>query len=201
MLGGIVALAGLVTAIASLAWLHLQPTGLSPLRNPVSQYGITKYRIGYRVATIAQAVMGVALAIGIHDRFQGQHRSLIVVLLIVYAGARAVISWYPMDAPGATPSATGSAHRLLALLAFASVAYAAIRLGAALQDTAHWHSLAVVSTALGFAMVATLLGMSLSRSTPSIRARFGAVERLYYGLAFAWLGLFAVACVVGGGSG
>jgi len=199
VIGGVVALAGLVTAAASLTWLHLQPTGLSALRNPVSQYGITKYRIGYRVATIAQGAVGVALAIGIHDRFHGQNRSLILVLLVVYAGTRAVISWYPMDSPGAPGTTTGVAHRLLAFAAFASVAYAAIRLGSALKDQTHWHSLAPFSTGLGFAMVAALLGMALARSNPSIRARFGAVERAYYVLAFAWLAMVAVACIVGGG--
>lgn len=29
--------------------LHLLPTGLSPVRNAVSQYGITRYRQGYRI--------------------------------------------------------------------------------------------------------------------------------------------------------
>jgi len=36
-------LLGLVAVVSSLAFLNVAPTGLSPVRNPVSQYGITRY--------------------------------------------------------------------------------------------------------------------------------------------------------------
>jgi hypothetical protein len=53
---GMIALAALAVTVASLGYLHLAPTGLSPIRNAVSQYGITPFRTGYRAATIAFAV-------------------------------------------------------------------------------------------------------------------------------------------------
>jgi hypothetical protein len=62
---GWVDLAGLGIAVGALVYLHLAPTELSPLQNPVSQYGITPYRAGYRVQTIGLAVGGAAAAIGI----------------------------------------------------------------------------------------------------------------------------------------
>ena len=63
--GGWLDLAGLTAAVVSLTYLHLAPTGLSPLRNAVSQFGITEYRAGYRAATVALAVAGLGAAIGL----------------------------------------------------------------------------------------------------------------------------------------
>jgi hypothetical protein len=45
-LAGLVGEAGLTSTLAFLAYLHVAPTGLSPLRNAMSQYGITAYRAG-----------------------------------------------------------------------------------------------------------------------------------------------------------
>ena len=56
---GVIALLALAVTVASLTWLHVEPTGLSAVRNPVSQYGITRFRIGYRVATLAFAAAGL----------------------------------------------------------------------------------------------------------------------------------------------
>jgi len=55
---GLIALLALAVTAASLGYLHLAPTGLSPVRNAVSQYGITPFRAGYRVATIAFGAAG-----------------------------------------------------------------------------------------------------------------------------------------------
>ncbi|MDA8199230.1 MAG: hypothetical protein M0Z54_07355 [Thermaerobacter sp.] len=52
----LLALLGLGGTVGSLLYLHLVPTGLSPIQNPVSPYGITPYRGGYRAATLAFAL-------------------------------------------------------------------------------------------------------------------------------------------------
>ena len=41
-LAGVIALVALGTVIASLGYLHLAPTGLSPVRNAVSQSGLPR---------------------------------------------------------------------------------------------------------------------------------------------------------------
>jgi hypothetical protein len=68
---GVIALLALAVTVASLGWLHVEPTGLSPVRKAVSQYGITPFRVGYRVATIAFAAAGIALAVGISRAARG----------------------------------------------------------------------------------------------------------------------------------
>ncbi|HLW94228.1 MAG TPA: DUF998 domain-containing protein [Solirubrobacteraceae bacterium] len=192
-IAGAIALVALAGVLASLGYLHLAPTGLSPIRNPVSQYGITPQRAGYRVATITFAGAGAALAVGI-DRALGSRAASVVVLLAIFAAARAAISWFPMDAPGAPPTGTGHAHRLLATAAFGGATAAAFKLASLLGDGGRWHGLAPVSYALGALMAACLAGLLLGRSYPALRARFGLVERGFYVSAIAWFAVFSVAC-------
>jgi hypothetical protein len=194
---GIISLLALAAVVASLAYLHLAPTGLSPARNAVSQYGITSFRAGYRVATIAFAVSGLTLAAGLASAVQGHGRVQVVILLLVFAAARAVISWFPMDAPGAALTQTGRAHGWLAIAAFAGAALAALRLANVLARQARWHSLGPLSAGLGWLMVAVLLTLALTRSSAAGRAWFGAIERVFYGAAIAWFAVFSCACAFG----
>jgi hypothetical protein len=190
---GVTALLALAVAAASLGWLHLEPTGLSPVRNAVSQYGITAFRAGYRVVTIAFGAAGIALAAGISQAIAGRGHA-VAVLLVIFAIARAAISWFPMDMPGADRTPTGQMHGLLAIGAFASVTLAAFRLAGALSGQDRWHSLAPVSTALECAMGAFLITLALARALPAVRARFGAIERGFYLSAITWFAVFAYAC-------
>ena len=120
MTAGVVSLIAVAVTVASLAWLHAQRTGLSWVRNPVSEYGITPFRSGYRVATIAFGVAGLALAIGI-DRAIADHGSVgVVALLVLFGVTRGAISWFPMDAPGTSRTSTGVIHFVLAFVAFLS---------------------------------------------------------------------------------
>ena len=56
-----------------------------------------------------------------------------VVSLVVFGCARIVISWFPMDAPGAERTAHGTAHWLLAVVTFAAITSAAFELRHALS--------------------------------------------------------------------
>ena len=193
---GIIALVALAATVTSLGWLHLQPAKLSPIRDPVSQYGITGYRAGYRAATVAFGAAGLAPAVGISEAL-GARGLAAVILLVVFAITRAVISWFPMDAPGIKWTRTGWTHFVLAFICFASVLAAASVLGAVLSHPGTWHALAPISTALGYAMTACLALFGLAQTVPALRARFGAIERGFYLLAITWCAVFAVACAAG----
>jgi hypothetical protein len=65
LVGAVLVLTGLSVGLASLVALHFLPTGMSPLRNAVSQYGITAYRTGYQAQTIAYALAGAGAAFGV----------------------------------------------------------------------------------------------------------------------------------------
>ncbi len=188
-------LIALLLVVGSLIRLHLLDTGLSPVRNAVSQYGISSRPGGYRVATLAFAAAGVALAFALSDATDGR-ASATVRLLVVFALARAVISWFPMDAPGSALTRTGLWHGVLAILAFGGVTAAALKLAHALARQSLLHGLAPTSTALGVLMAVLLLSMWLSRRVPVLQPRFGLVERAFYGCAITWFAVFAVACLL-----
>jgi Protein of unknown function (DUF998) len=121
---------------------------------------------------------------------------LVLVFLAVFAVARAVISWFPMDEPGTPGTGTGRNHGLLAIAAFCGVGLAANRLGSVLADAGgRWHSLGQTSTGLGWAMASFLIGMWLCRSVPALAVRFGLIERGFYLVAIAWFAVFAIACI------
>lgn len=182
-----VGLVSMVVALASLVMAHLRPTGLSPLRNPVSQYGISSAAPFYRAQTIAMALAALVLAVALQRCLHGGGVGEILVFLILFAAARALISWYPMDAPGAPSSSHGSIHRLLAFAAFISVSVAARLLNSFLSSNAvpnDWHRL---SAALSLALVITLLLMLLARLSDGMRRYFGLIERLFYVSCISWL--------------
>jgi Protein of unknown function (DUF998) len=137
-IAGAAALVALTATLISLAYLHAVPTGLSPVRTAVSQYGITRYRAGYRAATISFGAAGAFLATGVGSALTGRGVNLVVVSLVLFATGRLVISWFPMDAPGTALTSTGVAHGLLAIATFGSVATAAFQLSGALsRDQLH----------------------------------------------------------------
>ena len=191
---GGVALAALIVVVGALVYLHVAPTGLSPVRNAVSHYGITKFRMGYRVATLAFAVSGLALAVAISRATNG-HATGPILLLVVFGAARGLISWYPMDAPGSLRTGTGAIHGLLALAAFGGVTIAALRIPHALTDQRMLHGLATTSKVLGFVMLILLICMGLSRSYPALGKRFGLVERGFYLAAIVWFAVFSIGCI------
>lgn len=197
-IAGAVGVTGLAVCVASLAYLHLADTGLSPVRNAVSQYGITRVRGGYRAATISLGCAGGAAAVGIDAAVHGQGVALVVGLLVVFGIARLIISWFPMDAPGTPRTATGAAHGLIAIVTFGSAAIAALRFGQLLTRGGPWHAFASTSTACGWAMVTCIAGLTLSRSSPALRRRFGAIERVLYVAIIGWLAVIAILCIVWG---
>jgi hypothetical protein len=188
-------LAATAVGLGAVVVLHLLPTGLSPMRNAVSQYGITRYRLGYRIQTIAFAVAASAASVGLVEAAPGRARALIA-LLVVFALARLVISWFPMDEPGSGPTNTGRMHGVIAIVTFIVIALAAIRLGSVAKQVPGWTTLATVSSVIAWIMVASLIAMMVvrrsARVTHSTPTYFGAVERVFYLAIVAWFVLVGV---------
>jgi hypothetical protein len=190
-ISGIVTLAGTASSFFTLIALHLLPTGLSPLRNAVSQYGITRFRAGYRLQTMSMGVAAIAAAIGIRE-VGSAGGTLIVALLVVCGAARLAISWFPMDPPDSERTETGRRHGLLAIAAFATTAIAAIRLGEILDRAEVWRRVSGAVTGLGYGMAVALIALGASRRTESFRGYFGLVERAFYAGAIAFFAIVGV---------
>lgn len=162
-------------ALISLVVLHVRPAGVSPIDDPVSQYGITGSRLFYRAAAVALGVAGLAAAAVVALAYPPTGRSVIVALLGVFAVCRLVISWWPMDAPGRSRSATGTVHLVLAIGAFAAASLAAERLRHVTDSATH----AAVAVAFWLTVVG-LIGMLVTRRIGNRHRCYGAAERLIY---------------------
>lgn len=187
---GSVAIAGTASCVVTLIVLHVLPTGLSPLTNPVSQYGITSYRVGYRIQTIAMGIAAIAAAIGIAEL--GIGGGPVVALLVIFGGARLAISWFPMDVPGGARTDSGRRHGLLALGYFGGATLAALRLGADLGGSNTWLDARGAIVGLGIAMLVCLVSMGGTRRSESMRHYFGLVERAFYAAAIGFLLVVAI---------
>lgn len=188
--GAALIVAGLVIGVAALVVLHVLPTGLSPVRNAVSQYGITRYRAVYRVQTLAYAAAGIGAVLGIATF---AHAVQAVALCGAFAVARALISWFPMDAPGSERTQTGRWHGILAIVAFVTMGLASWQFARLLRVDGVYPAIATASGLLATLMAVSLVVMTLSR-----RARvgyFGLIERVFYIGMTAWLVLVAITLV------
>lgn len=185
-LAAVLLLAGALVAVVSLVILHLLPTGLNPLRDPVSQYGITRYRAGYGAAAGGAALAGVG-GVLFFAPTGGAISTVTIALLVVFAVARAAIGFFPMDAPGSARTGTGRTHNLLATAAFASVTAAAFTGAGALHD-AGFPDASAWSTACGIVMAVGTIGLLITarRAHPGL---FGLAERVIYVGFLAWFGL------------
>lgn len=160
------ALAFTAGCFACLAYLHVaRPAGYSPVRDTVSAYGLTEEAAWYRAQVRCAAAAAVLLAVALG------HPHRVVVLLCVFAAARAAISFFPIRS---------GEHLLLALAAFVSVA------GAATALKRPEHGL----PALGWAMAALLVAFVVVRRSGLQWG--GAVERGFYAAMLAWFFLVSV---------
>jgi hypothetical membrane protein len=182
-LGGAAAVATLA-CLAALVRLHQLPTGYRPLRNAVSDYGVGRYRVYYRVQTTAMAVAAVLIAIAL-ARSVDPVPLLPIALLALFAAARLLIPWFPTDLNRLRPTRTGRIHIALAAVAFASIAWGA----AALPNRVDW-TIEGLLRGIAWLVVVSAVVCALAL-TPSLRpyaARwFGGIERVFYAGVLAWL--------------
>ena len=185
LLAAAAAVAFLVT-VACLAILHRLPTGLHPVRDAVSLYGVTPQAAWYRRQVVAAGIGALLLAFALARTDAG--RPLPLALLAVYGLGRIAIAWFPTDAGGAPLTSTGRRHALLAAAAFLAIGLAAPPLGRAIADQPASGVLGEILPGLGLAVGATVLATlaagSLARSGMRV---FGAVERLFYASSLAFL--------------
>jgi hypothetical protein len=188
----IVAIAGVLATVSALVAAHLRTTGLSPLRDPVSAYGISDASALYRLQTIGTAVAAAALAIALAVSDLAAAAPAIIALSVLVV-ARAVISWVPMDAEGSPRTTTGRAHNLLAFGAFAAASVGGFMVGIAFASSPDLTVFGTISSGLGWVMtIASALTIAAAAIT-AVRPVFGLAERLIYVGMLAWLGITAVA--------
>jgi hypothetical protein len=163
--------------LACLAYLHVAPTGYSPLRNAVSEYGVGRYAWGYRAQVTFAALSAICLAVALPG-----HPSKEVVLLCVFAGARIAIAAFPTDLlDGGRWTTTGMIHLRLAAIAFGSICWCASAL------PRHAGGRPVLGWIASLGALGTFAGLRLQ----AVRPVLGLLERLFYAAVIAWFFLVA----------
>lgn len=124
----------------------------------VSDYSVGRFAWGYKLQVTLAAAAAVALAAALpgHPRRQ-------LVLLLVFAAARAAIAFFPID--------TGRPHRVLAAVAFVAICWCA-----SIHDP-RWLGRVAAAGALG---------------TVFFRPFNGLFERLFYAAIVAWFVVVAI---------
>jgi hypothetical protein len=159
--------------------LHVLPTGLDPIRYAVSDYGWTRYTLGYRAMVVLQGAGAILIAVGLGQETDAQALGW----LYVYGVVRLLISGFMTDREPAglrSLTWTGHIHMLLAGTAFASIAVAASHLD--------WTGKPAVLGPLGWLVTATAIATGAALVLPPLRrVALGVIERTHYAAAITWL--------------
>ncbi|SKB03212.1 Protein of unknown function [Agreia bicolorata] len=192
----VIALLGVAVCLGCLIYLHVAPTGLSPVHDPVSQYGITDYFTFYRAAALSLGVAALMLAVGLIEALT-EANAAGIVFLVILGFARLTIGWVPMDAPGAPRTATGLRHNLLATAFFASATVAAFLFTGTFAGDTVLSGIAPASAVLSWAMAIFSALILLTSLVGPLKRYFGLVERLLYVAVLAWIATVAIALIAG----
>jgi hypothetical protein len=172
--------------------LHVLPTGYNPVRDAVSDYGVGRYRGWFWAQAISGGVAGLALAIALAETTPTVP-TLVVVMLLVSAVARAFIPAFATDQGGSRFQTTsGTVHMILAIVIFASLIIAASKLGGTLEHEAAWQGVKGWLTTLPWVMTGSAIGILLALGGPRLKLRFGLIERLFYVSSIAWFFIVSI---------
>jgi len=117
---GLLALAGALTFVISLATLHLMSTGLDWKGDYVSNLANGPHGWIFGFGTFIHGWGNLALALGLRGALRpGQTRSWAVLLFGLAAAGVLLTALFPTDPTGQTPSVIGQIHRTVASAAFA----------------------------------------------------------------------------------
>jgi hypothetical protein len=192
----VTAMLGILVAVAAsccagcLIYVHTLPTGHEPLRDPVSDYGVGRYRVWYRAAAVTLGLAGLLLAAALARAVDPLPMSVIAAL-VAFGVARLAIVAFPTDLERRRRTTSGRVHLLLAAIAFGSIAVAAPKLYAAVGGLQAWAPDDGALRALAWTIIGAA-GATLVALGPTLRPYFGLVERLLYGAVITWFLVVAV---------
>ena len=190
----VISLLGVLVCASCLVYLHIAPTGLNPVRDPVSQYGITDYFTFYRAAALSLGVASLTLAVALLEALT-EANAAGIVFLVILGFARLTIGWVPMDAPGAPRTSTGLRHNLLATAFFASATVAAFLFTGTFAGDPALSGIAPASGVLAWAMAVFSALILLTSLVEPLKKYFGLAERLLYVAVLAWVATVAIALI------
>jgi hypothetical protein len=184
--------AAVISAVTAFAVVSASPTGLSPISDATSEWGLGAYTWCFRWFEVALAVAGVT-AIGLAQAPTRRRLITVQVALGCFTFGRALVGWVPMDAPGAPTTTRGLVHWGLGTLSFGSVIVIGFVGALSFVGTRHGHRFAVLSRVCGALAALGLLVDAASTRVSALDQVFGLFERMIY----LGAGLWFTALVVG----
>lgn len=178
-------------SVVSLVSVHFLDRGVNPVRDAVSDYGARDHAWFYRLTAIWLGFAGLLTAVMFADAIFPKPTSAILTLLI-FAATRWAITIFPTDLEDEEETSVGRSHIVLAVVAFASIAIAAVSFSLDVGDDPFWDSSSGILWALAALLGITAIGTGVARAAAS--QYFGLIERLLYVAMFAWIS--AVALIV-----
>lgn len=176
-------LVALVLVLASalvLVRMHTLPTGLSPMRDAVSDYGATAFHLYYRAMVVLLGAGAGFLAIALHDNGDVSSRGR--VWLWVFALSRLAIAGFMTVRPGRHVTLEARIHLVLAAAAFTAIAFAAPIISGDLE----------LAQPLATLVIACAVATLVARAVPRLARVFGIVERALYAAFLSWLVVVAI---------
>lgn len=184
------AVAGMIGTVAFLALvlvLHALEPGYSIVRDAVSAYANGAYGALLDIGFVCRGLAACCLVIGLWRALPRSGRLLQGLAALGAYGLSSVLAgFFPMDPVGSSPTLVGTIHIRVGLVAFASIALAALALTRSFSKAAGWRTVASVSKALSLLLLIALLGVVVVYLTPHSGV-FGIIERAASLTEVVWL--------------
>jgi hypothetical protein len=157
--------------------LFLAPD-IDPMRSGISFYALTSYRFMIGMALAIIGISGILLAVALWPTTLSVAGRIGLVLLIVWGITSLLAGIFPLDAPGAIPSLSGSIHNMAGLnFLLIAPAVLLIELRHSSQPITYWLGwLVLVSAILLFTFNGPLGSIGIG----------GLVQRLYWFILALW---------------
>ncbi|MBJ7354264.1 MAG: DUF998 domain-containing protein [Thermoleophilaceae bacterium] len=178
-------------SIISLVSVHLLDRDVKPTRDAVSDYGAREHAWFYRLTAIWLGFAGLLTAVVMADAIFPKP-TLTILALLLFAATRWAITIFPTDLEGEEETPVGHSHTVLAVIAFASIAIAAVTFSFAIADDPFWDASSGLLWALAAFVSIAAAATGIARAASN--GYFGLIERLLYVAMYAWIS--AVALIV-----
>jgi hypothetical protein len=192
-----------VGAIVAYVALGLSAQLLTPGYDVLSM-GVSALAVGphsrlMKAGFVARGIAALALVGALVLALPAAARSPVGETLIVVWGLGAIVlAIYDTDMPGQPRSAHGAVHALVAAVAYVAVAAGELLVALRLDGDPAWRPLAPWATALAVVVLIALVapfvafGAAARSMTEGLGRYGGLVQRVFLGLALAWMVLVAL---------
>jgi hypothetical protein len=174
-----IAALGFLSYVASFAvyiWLHITPSGYSPVSNAVSDYGVGKTSKLFVIYLWLNNIGSIAIAFALIGLSYIPH--IIPILLLVLTLSRIGLSLFPTDLEGEKHTKRGYLHYFFAIILFGLSYYVIHHVTVVVAGREGRHHVVRFLEILSWLTTASLIGTVITMWKP-FRNIFGAIERVF----------------------